>query len=163
HNVSLVSRQVHLLAKSTFSLSSTRPSGSFSISIRTVCHRWSTSSYWRSTASRRASTRMPSAAIPPRKPRPNRDSPNRPPGANRRGVVTMSSGPSEERDVPASKRLDPGTGLRIARPVRHLVGYPETLNHYLTVAKRRERLGGSKRPIQRTLLAGPKEGGQIES
>src|SRR5712691_7490693 len=75
----------------------------------------------------------------------------------------MTLGPAEDRGVPASKRLYPRARLRIARPFRHLVGHPETLNHYLTVAKRRERLGGSKHPIQRTLLACPKEGGQIES
>src|SRR5712692_8322943 len=48
-------------------------------------------------------------------------------------VVTMSLGPSEERGVPASKRLDPRSRLRIVCPLRHLVGHPEALNQDLTV------------------------------
>jgi hypothetical protein len=71
----------------------------------------------------------------------------------------MSLGPREERGVPASKRLDPRARLRTARPIRHLVGHPEALNHNLAVAQRRERFGGSKHAIQRTLPAGPKESG----
>jgi len=39
----------------------------------------------------------------------------------------------------------------------------EALRHGLAVAKRRERFGGSKHPIQRALLAGAKEGSQIQS
>jgi len=49
-------------------LENDRASGSFATSISTLCHRWRASSYWRSTASPRASTRMRSAATPPRKP-----------------------------------------------------------------------------------------------
>jgi hypothetical protein len=40
-----------------------------------------------------------------------------------------------------------------------LVGHTEALRYDLAVAKRRERFGGSKHPIQRALLAGPQEGG----